>query len=63
MKKIKKVDSKSAQSVFAFMCPCMGSCSSCGCICMREAVTASSYNGSYNAVGVVGMGGTEGPTW
>ena len=63
MKKIKKIDPKSAQSVFAFMCPCMGSCTSCGCICVTSGYTNSSYNGSYNAVGVVGMAGTEGPTW
>lgn len=63
MKKIKKLDSRSAQSVFAFMCPCMGSCYNCGCQCNPTSITSSSFNGSYNAVGVVGMGGTSGPTW
>ena len=32
MTKIKKIDPKSAQSVFAFACPCLGDCATiCSC--------------------------------
>ncbi len=40
MKKIKKIDSQAAQSIFSFLCPCIGTCTtcvSCGCTGSSEA--------------------------
>lgn len=49
MTKIKKIDPKSAQSIFSFACPCLGSCY-CSCQCNSiESVQVASHNSTNNS--------------
>ena len=54
MTKIKKIDPKSAQSVFAFACPCLGDCATiCSCTADWKVHTANME--SQQVYGLPGM--------
>ncbi len=50
MKKIKKIDPKTAQSVYSFACPCIGSCGTCYACGCSSSLTQSGFNGSKIAI-------------
>ncbi len=51
MKKIKKIDPHEAQSIFSFLCLCVGTCATCySCIC--TGLTEASLT-AFNAVKTV----------
>lgn len=52
MTKIKKSDPRSAQSVFAFACPCLGVCDCGYCYChgSTDTVHQAAHNSTANAI-------------
>lgn len=62
MKKIKKVDSKAAQSIFSFACPCIASCGSCqwcGCRGGVEDLSETAMLGGKAAISMQALYGTQ----
>ncbi len=50
MKKIKKIDPKTAQSVYSFACPCVSTCGTCySCTC-TSGLAQAGFNGNKTAI-------------
>lgn len=50
MKKIKKLDPKTAQSVFSFACPCVGTCGTCYACACSSSLSQTGFCGSKTAI-------------